>query len=139
MENEKYEAWNAHEILPVNFYLASLHHEGGSLKVSFKEVALSEQKQFEIAFSNYLAYRVVIETGRLKSLDNGSLSPFSKTSESQFISWFKDEALGVYDDRVLIHYAIVNLDNIVDVISEFPPVVEWVSLPRLAKFAVYSR
>ena len=126
MKSNKYEEWKANENLPDKFYLNQLVHEKGQLRILFKELDLQSQEQLSVIFKSYLAYRIVQESGRLKSLENDDLKSFKKTTESEFISWFKEEALGIYDDQELTHYVIVNLDNIVDIISEFPPFVEWV-------------
>jgi hypothetical protein len=126
MNTNQYEHWEANDHLPDSFFLNKLHYEDGALIVSFKEFGSTEQRELKVSFKHHLAYRVVSESGRLKSLDNVSLKQFCKTENSEFIAWFKDEALGIYDDRRLIHYAIVNLDNIVDIISEYPPTVEWI-------------
>jgi hypothetical protein len=115
MNTNQYEHWEANDHLPDSFFLNKLHYEDGALIVSFKEFGSTEQRELKVSFKHHLAYRVVSESGRLKSLDNVSLKQFCKT-----------EALGIYDDRRLIHYAIVNLDNIVDIISEYPPTVEWI-------------
>lgn len=132
METSTYEQWGAHEHLPDNFYLSQLQDERGFLKLFFKELVQSVDKQLNITFKSCLAYRVAQESGRLRSLENSNLRSFNRTIESEFISWFKDEALGIYDDRLIVQYTIVNLDNIIDVISEHPPTVEWIS-PTLAQ------
>lgn len=126
MKSSIYEHWDAHEHLPDSFYLTQLEYKKGLLQLSFKEFVKLDDKQLTMTFRNCLSYRVTQESGRLKSLENSSLNPFSKTIESEFISWFKDEALGIYDDRLILQYTIVNLDNIIDVICEYPPTVEWI-------------
>jgi len=94
--------------------------------MSFKELVKLGDKQLTMTFKGCLSYRVTQESGRLKSLENSSLRSFSKTTESEFTLWFKNEALGIYDNRVIVQYTIVNLDNIIDVICEHPPNVKWI-------------
>jgi protein associated with RNAse G/E len=125
MENEKYHTWNPIKELPQQFYLNRLYHGDGLLKLLFNDLNSNKENQLSIIFKNCLSYRVTQESGRSKSLDNPTLGQFNKSTNSQFISWFRDEGLGIYDEISLTHYAIVNLDNIIDVICIEEPFVEW--------------
>jgi hypothetical protein len=113
---EKYEEWKLVESLPDRFYVGSFRYEEGKLEIVIDN--FTGKKQVTIKFNKYLTFRTTVESGRLKSLDNHTLKSFNKTQESDYISWFRDEGLGIYDERQLIHYAIVGLNYIVDIISE---------------------
>ena len=124
MIDDNYLAWEVVAPLPTSIYSQALSYEVGTVKISLTADGLDVGKAIEITFKQCLAYRVVQESGRLKSLDNLTLGMFSKANDSQFVNWFKDEGLGIYDDWELTHYAIVTLDNIIDVITTIKPVIQ---------------
>jgi hypothetical protein len=53
------------------------------------------------------------------------LNSFNISHNSEFLEWFKNDSAGMFDDWSLFHIAISNSDNIIDVISNQHPVIEW--------------
>lgn len=49
-------------------------------------------------------------------------NPLYKVQNSEFLKWIEIESAGIYTD--MVHYAIVTINNIVDMVSSFPPEIE---------------
>lgn len=128
MKSDNYERWVPTEELPGDLYFFELHNESGVLTILLKKFELPD-KVLVIKFDGILAYRVVQEAGRLKTIyENDSLGAFNTTTDSALLRWFTEESGGIFDDSGLIHYVICNSDNIIDVISGPPVIVEWQDL-----------
>ena len=124
MEIDNYELWEPIGNLPRPPYFFELHHATGELTILLKEFD-NPDKTLKVKFTGVIGYRVVNEAGRLRSLENSSLSTFCKTMNSEFLRWIKEESGGIFDDFELIHYVICNSDNIIDVISGPPVIAAW--------------
>ncbi len=124
MEIENYEIWEPINGLPNSPYFFELHNCNGALTILLKEFS-SLNKILKIKFSSTLGYRVVNEAGRLKSLSDSSIMTFCKSMDSEFLRWFKTESEGVFEDWSLTHFVICNSDNIIDIITNQNPEVEW--------------
>lgn len=124
MEIENYNIWEPISDLPNSPYFFELHNCNGMLTVFLKEFS-EPNKALKITFSSTLGYRVVNEIGRMKSLNESSIMTFCMSQDSEFLRWFKKESEGVFDDWSLTHFVICNSDNIIDVISNQKPDVEW--------------
>jgi hypothetical protein len=124
MKINRYESWKPVAELPKSPYFFELHHSEGELTVLLKEFDYPG-KTLVIKFAGVIGYRVVIEAGRLNSLNNSSLLTFCQTQNSDFLTWTKEESGGIFDESVLIHYVMWNIDNIIDVISGPPMVATW--------------
>ena len=121
---DKYNTWNPSTNMPDFFRIIKMSTESGAFKILFEDADLNEKTIFSLNFHNCLAYRFVQESGRLKTLANSTLGPLNVTTKSDFISWFKEEGLGVYDDWALFHFIICCEDGIIDVISTNEPLFE---------------
>lgn len=53
--------------------------------------------------------------------------PLYKVQNSDFLSWFHNESYDSYNDRNIVHYAFFCQDEIIDILSEFEPAVEWLN------------
>jgi hypothetical protein len=126
--NDKYELWDSIAADLGTFYFFELHNESGFLVIHLKKFGL-ENEVLRITFDGIIAYQVVQEAGRLKTInDNPSLSTFNISTDSRFLKWIKEESGGIFDDAELVHYVICNSDNIIDVISGPPVKVEWIKI-----------
>lgn len=123
----KYNLWEPIEEIPyADLYFFSLRNDLGKIILSLKVIGI-EDKMLQIEFGDVKAYRVVQESSRLKSLNEDlSLRDFRTSINSDFINWFHEESFRQFADEELVHYAINNIDNIVDVISGLPVSVEWI-------------
>jgi len=124
---EKYERWNPIEGLPSNPFFYEMNFQSGKLVVLLKQSDLVD-RCLKIEFSNPLGYRIVNESGRLKTLDSPFIYTFCKTDVSEFLEWFDEESYGIFDDFPKCHYMVCNSDNIIDVITSQEPHVSWIDL-----------
>ncbi|WP_343540126.1 hypothetical protein [Sphingobacterium thalpophilum] len=124
---EKYEKWDPITDLPNNPFFYEMYFEKGKLVVLLKQSDLAD-RCLKIEFSNPLAYRIVNESGRMKTLDNPFIYTFCKTDASKFLEWFDEESYGIFDDLHNYHYMVCNSDNIIDVITNQAPKVSWIVL-----------
>lgn len=124
---DNYKVWVPIENLTTQLYFFELHNESGALTILLKSFD-TPNMLLKIRFDGVLAYKVVQEAGRLKTInENDPLSTFNITTDSVFFKWFKEESEGIFDDWSLIHIAVCNSDNIIDVITNQKPEVEWKS------------
>jgi len=128
MKSDNYQIWGeAVEDLGV-LHFFELHNELGELTILLKKFGVSD-KILRIKFDGVIAYRVVQEAGRLRTInDNPSLKILNTTTNSAFLRWIREESGGIFDDTELIHYTVCNSDNIIDVISGPPVIMDWVSI-----------
>ena len=124
MAFDNYTIWEPITDLPNSPYFFELHDSKGTLDVFLKEFS-EPKKTLKIGFSGKLAYRLVNEAGRLKTLNESSIMTFCTSTNSEFLVWFKQESEGIFDDWALTHFVICNSDSIIDVISSKQPEFEW--------------
>lgn len=124
---EKYERWNPLKELPNNPFFYDMYLKEGKLIVLLKQYDFVD-RCLKIEFNNPLAYRIVIESARMKTLDNSSIYTFCKTDASKFLEWFDEESYGIFDDLLKYHYMVCTSDNIIDVIAQLDPEVSWINL-----------
>ena len=122
LEFDKYDEWKPIVVSTNSIDMRSLYHEAGKLILLFDE--WPGKSPFKISFESYFAYRVTIESGRIKSLNNPTLKMFSSTKNSEYLTWFRDESSGIYDDEDIIQYTILYQDGITDIITSCLPMVE---------------
>jgi hypothetical protein len=129
---EKLIKWSPVEGIPKVLYVEGLHDDYEGFRILLKGEG-SKSRMLRITFDPALAYRNVDDGDRLKSLSEWAgdedWSLFT-IENSAFIDWFIDENHPKYDryDREnIVHYSIMTPNDIVDVISEFKPKVEWLN------------
>jgi hypothetical protein len=59
-------------------------------------------------------------------LDMAQLPSLLTVEDSCWIEWFRTEAAGAFDPVKVIHYAVFTPEDCIEIVSEFPPLVEWV-------------
>jgi hypothetical protein len=86
-----------------------------------------------ISFGITEAYRACDESKRLKTLKAiGEQHPnlrgytFFIIENSEFLEWFHGESLGIWIERPITHYQVCTSGDIIDVLSEVEPTVEWI-------------
>ncbi|CDT29269.1 hypothetical protein D3C87_1272290 [compost metagenome] len=124
MMEEKYEPWRPIEELPNSPFFYEMYFKEGKLIVLLKESDL-DNRCLKIEFTNPLAYRIVNESARMKTLNNPFIYTFCKTNASDFLEWFNQESYGMFSELDENHYMICNSDNIIDVITNQIPEVFW--------------
>ncbi len=128
MAKDNYQKWELGVENSQDLYFFELHDQAGSLVILLKKNELPT-KVLKIQFDGVLAYKIIAESGRLKFIEeNWPLNSFNQSTSSTFLRELYDESGGIYEDSELIHYVICNSDNIIDVISGPPVLVEWLEI-----------
>lgn len=81
-----------------------------------------------VSFDGYVAYRKIDEGDAMALLAQLAASAtagrsFYRVEESDFVEWVVSQSYGVREPGTLTHYAIVALNDIVDVVSLGDPVI----------------
>jgi len=126
MRSEKYKKWLPLENIPDRLYIDGLYddREGFRLLLSDYETG----RMLRITFDPVLSYRNTDEGDLLVTLESreGFIRwPLFIIENSKFIQWFNEESLNIHKDKNPMHYSIYTPNDIIDVISAFPPIVEW--------------
>jgi hypothetical protein len=116
--------------VPVRLYLEALHDDYEGLRFLLRgEDATS--RTLRPAFESPVAYRNINESYLLKTwaaiLDMQALPSLLTVESSTWVQWLVEEACGVIRAETLVHYAIYTPEDCVDVVTEFPPTVEWLN------------
>ena len=107
-------------------YFHELHNGSGKLKILLKKFG-QDEVTLVILFDGTLTYRVAQEAARMLTInDNAPMPLFSVSTNSEFLDWFKEDSGGMFNDWSLMHISICNTDNIIDVITNQYPQVEWI-------------
>ena len=124
MHAESLTLWQQIDGLPSHIFLDALHDdfEGFRLLLRGESPTLPPLR---VRFESVLAYRVATESYRLRLGENIVGSGIYIVENSRFIAWLTEESYGAWNPDGLTHYLIVTSDDCVDVVSEWPPSIEW--------------
>ena len=108
------------KIYPLDMYLKSFIYSG------YLEIKLSNDlDELTILFENPSTFRVAQESARLNSLDDYQDYLKYKLLESmgsEYLDWFKAESF-IPENLPFRHFVILTPNEIVDVISQFSPII----------------
>jgi len=116
-------------------YLENLSYGNGGLSILLKEKENTE-KLLKIQFKLFMGFRTFAEFYRLRAVSENPMSnsPDSKwtffvSEDDELIQWLKDENYNILStERRFKNYVIWTPDDIIEVISEEEPLVEWVKI-----------
>lgn len=124
MNDEKLVRWQKVDGLPGSFEVDALHDDDKG----FRLVCQSERagsRAFMLRFQSVIAYRLVNESYRLRLVGGGVSCGVYIVENSRLVAWLLDESYGAWNSARLMHYLLVAAEDVVDVVSEWEPVVEW--------------
>ncbi|BBH11424.1 hypothetical protein JD974_16700 [Chromobacterium haemolyticum] len=80
-----------------------------------------------VRFETHLAYRRIDEGDALLTLAflkkiGCSGGPFYQIKNSNFLRWFNRESCGMHDGQSLKHYALITMNDVIDVITCDKPI-----------------
>lgn len=106
--------------------LRQLIDQNGILKLHLVNL---DGNEICISFGAYLAYRKLDEGDAMETLSQLSESAlpgrsFYMVEESTFVDWYVKQGYGIRDTSTLKHYAVVTIDDVIDVISLDAPLIE---------------
>lgn len=108
-----------------SFDLARLLDKSGVLEIALLR---EDGSRFELLFPTYLAYRKLGEGDAFEALRSAADSTtlgrsFYRVEESGFLDWFIAQRGGVRPNDPLFHFAIMTMNDIIDVICRDAPEV----------------
>lgn len=127
MSQEVYERWDPVQGVPSRMYCDAIHddHEGFRILLRPEDPTCSTLR---IRFEGAIGYRNVNESYRQRTwsrFDGEGLGSLFCVANSDWVDWIKKESAGVLDNSNVVHYAILTDEDCIEVVSEFPPDVEW--------------
>jgi hypothetical protein len=129
METNQIEKWEPIPNLPPKLYLEGLYDDYQGFKLLLKGED-SSGRLLKIEFTSRLGYRNIDETYRLKTLNNHPILtsqwPLFVSKNDDFTKWIETESTGTVDPLVSYNnYIICTPNDIVEVVSDQEPIVEW--------------
>ncbi len=102
--------------------------EGLSVYIRFPSYSALHEKRVHLLFDSYVAYRNMDESYKTKTFDTtgGLEGSFYQVVDSSWLKWLHEESLGIYKDDDILHYSIITEADCIDILSEYPPEVNWV-------------
>jgi len=133
--NEVLNPWKPISNLPDRVICEGVSDNYDGFRILLKEqcepgIIKTVTRNIVITFDPTIAYRNIDESYRTRTFSKNSYrtGSFFVVDNSKFISWIKEESCGMYDDQPIKHYSIFTLNECIDILSEFDPVVEWVEI-----------
>lgn len=130
MSNQEYRAWNPIEGIPHDLWVEAIHDDVEGLRFLLRGKDPTSPT-LRLVFESVIGYRNINESFRIRTWasvsDIKSLPSLMTVENSKWLRWLVEEAGGVLRPELLIHYAIYTPEDCVDVITQFPPTVDWPS------------
>jgi hypothetical protein len=126
---QRYVPWTPTENIPKRLYCEALHDDVEGLRILLRGDD-SRGSTLRLRFDSVVGYRNVNESFRLKTwgeLDMARTPPLLIVENSQWLEWLHAEAGGVFDANKAVHYAIFTSEDCIEIVTEFPPTVEWLN------------
>ncbi len=130
MSKNLFKRWVPLENIPNEIYLEELHQIDGNLILRLKG-SDEEGDILEVVFDAALVYRNIDEGdllfyNRLDGEDNLGRWGFFIIEDSDYLAWFELTSQGIYEGKVINHYAIYTPNDCFDILSAYPPQVQWI-------------
>jgi hypothetical protein len=126
MKKEKYKKWEPIEDIPDRLYLDGLYHDWEGFRLLLCDY--ETDRMLRITFDPALSYRNTDEGDLLKSTGEAEGLcnwPLFIVENSRFLEWFQEESYNIHTEENPIHYQVSTPNDCIDIISAFPPIVEW--------------
>lgn len=127
-EEERFERWEPIDGLQAKMYLDAMHDDREGFRLILKAVD-PKLRELRILFDAPLCYRGTQEKYLLRAIYEGNSIypwPIFIVRNSRYVRWFYTQATSAIDQDGR-HYHIAAMDQIVDVLSERPPIISWLS------------
>lgn len=123
-----FEKWIPIDNLAGTLYLEAIHDDYEGFRLLLKGGA-EQDKVLRITFDPALSYRNTDEGDLLKTINTQNFGGWSLyvVSNSDYLRWFSEESHGVHEGEDIIHYAIYTPNDCLDILSSYPPKVEWLN------------
>lgn len=127
MNDENYEIWKPSPKLPTGrLYCDAVHDDYEGFRILLRS---DDQTSgvLRVSFESAVGYQNINESFRLETLSRLGGGGLFLVRDSSWVKWLKLESGGMLDSKQLVHYAIYTEEDCIDVVSEFPPEVDWLS------------
>jgi hypothetical protein len=125
----KYEKWTPIDSIPKRMYCEAIHDDYEGFRILLKGED-STSPMLRLSFDSVLLYRNMDEGTMLRTLDsikNREIFSLYTVHGSSLIEWFHKESYNMFSEKEIIHYSIMTPDDVIDILSENQPNVEWVN------------
>jgi len=129
MDKQIFRKWEPLSDLPDEMYLEGLHDDYEGFRLLLKG-ASGNRKMLRISFDSSLAYRNINEGDFLKTVeDSEGLTKWClfTVENSAYEKWFHEQSYNIHASEDIVHYAIYTPNDCVDILSAYPPQVEWLN------------
>ena len=132
MSNQTLIKWSPLEGICEKLSLEGLHDDYEGVRLLLKGES-PNNRMLRISFDPALSYRNIDEGDYMKSLHSfhggellGKWTLFT-VENSEFLQWFTKESHETHKGENITHYAVLTIDDCVDILSAYPPKVEWLN------------
>ncbi len=123
-----FKKWMPIDNLVETLYLEAVHDDYEGFRLLLKGDG-EENKVLRNTFDPALSYRNTDEGELLKTINEQNFGGWSLyvANDSDYLKWFSEESHGTHEGEDIIHYAIYTPNDCLDVLSAYPPKVEWLN------------
>ena len=119
-------SWHPLDDLPAILYCEGIHDDYEGFRVLLRGRG-ARNKMLRMTFEGLVAYRNINESYRLRSLPSGEPWTLFRVESSSWISWICEESGEVLIPGQLLHFAIFTPEDVLDVVTQCEPSVEWLT------------
>ncbi len=126
---EYYHIWEPIKGIPSELFVEALHDDYEFFRILLKGKS-PQSKMLRIYFDSIFAYRNLDESYRLRTWNKfkgDRPSSLFIVENSKWLKWFHEESQGLYHENPIKHYAIHTVQDCIDILSEYEPLVEWLN------------
>ncbi|RJP74811.1 MAG: hypothetical protein C4522_22120 [Desulfobacteraceae bacterium] len=125
----KYKKWTPVDSIPKRMFCEAIHDDYEGFRILLKGEDPTSP-MLRLKFDSVLLYRNIDEGAMLKTLDSikdREIFPLYIVHNSKWIEWFHEESHNMFIGNEIVHYSIMTPDDVIDILSENPPNVEWLN------------
>ncbi|MFQ5700168.1 MAG: hypothetical protein ACE5IL_18040 [Myxococcota bacterium] len=129
---QRYVPWTPVGGIPRRLHCEAIHDDVEGLRILLRGDNPSGST-LRLRFESVIGYRNVNESYRLQTwgeLNMAQQPPLLIVENSSWIKWLHNEAGEVIDSEKVVHYAVFTSEDCIDILTEFPPTVEWLGSPE---------
>ena len=123
--------WEPISELPDEIFIEGLHNDYEGFRILLKG-SDDQARMLRITYDPVLAYRGVdegdlISYKRFDEDSNLGRWGFFIVKSSDYLEWFLHLSQGIHENESIVHYAIYTPNDCLDILSAYPPEVEWLN------------
>jgi len=122
-----YQEWRPAEGVPGTLFVDGIHDDVEGLRFLLRGEDPASPA-LRLRYEAVVAYRNINESFRSRTWKTRAtvgLSSLMTVRNSLYVAWLIEESTGLLVAEQLTHYAIYTDEDCIDVVTEFPPEVDW--------------